>query len=146
MSDYTDTVAHALRGLEGVSFGICPGCDECRRASGDYDPREDMDYEGPGERWTFPAREEETFPTEGDAEAAARTAFSDDWASGDSPDEGGFSWSDCGICGSTLGGDRYVYHYLDPRGPDGRIYHETDGCVDCLVYISNGDEPEGEES
>ena len=54
-------------------------------------------------------------------------------------DEGGFSWSPCGICGSTLGGDRYVWHWLDE---DGELMHESDGCADCLIYISNGDEPE----
>ena len=54
-------------------------------------------------------------------------------------DEGGFSYSQCGICGSRLGGDRYVWHWVDG---DGEIMHEHDGCTDCLVYISNGDEPE----
>lgn len=54
-------------------------------------------------------------------------------------DEGGFSWSACGICGSTLGGNRYVWHWLDK---DGELMHEDDGCADCLFYVSNGDEPE----
>jgi len=29
MSDYTERVEHNLKGLEAVSSGICPGCQEC---------------------------------------------------------------------------------------------------------------------
>jgi hypothetical protein len=54
-------------------------------------------------------------------------------------DEGSFSWSPCGICGSPLGGTRFVWHWLDE---DRQIMHETDGCTDCLLFLSNGDEPE----
>ena len=83
-----------------------------------------------------------------DAEACSECAeFSEDVG-----DEGGFSWSACGICGSRLGGTRYVWHWRDPdsetRGKDGHLYrsggihHENDGCTDCLLYLSNGDEPE----
>lgn len=54
-------------------------------------------------------------------------------------DEGHFSWSPCGICGTSLGGQRYVWHWVDV---DGYLMHEDDGCTDCLIYLSNGDEPE----
>ena len=57
----------------------------------------------------------------------------------DASDEGSFSWSGCGICNSTLGGDRYVWHYLDE---DGEVQHERDACFDCVMYMSNGDDPE----
>lgn len=94
MSAYTDAVEANLKGCRFVSFGVCPGCEQCQS---DYDC--------------------ETAPE----------------------DEGGFSWSSCGICGQHLGGDRYVWHWVDDKD---NIIHESDGCPDCLVYISNGDEPE----
>lgn len=43
-------------------------------------------------------------------------------------DEGGFSWSPCEGCGSTLGGNRYAAH---GRTPDGTLIH-FDVCGDCL--------------
>ena len=61
-------------------------------------------------------------------------------------DEGSFSWSGCGICGSSLGGDRYVWHWLEPHREEGRteaeLHHEDDACADCVMYLANGDEPE----
>jgi hypothetical protein len=57
-------------------------------------------------------------------------------------DEPHFSWSPCGICGSHLGGDREVWHWVDK---DGAIIHEPGACVDCVMYLANGDIPEGEE-
>ena len=52
-------------------------------------------------------------------------------------DEGGFSWQDCDVCGSRLGGDRYVMHgyYKDD------LIH-LDVCTDCIMYHANGDLPE----
>ena len=52
--------------------------------------------------------------------------------------EGHFSWRTCEACGSTFGGDRYPAHGLDD---DLEIVH-IDVCVDCLMYLANGDEPE----
>jgi len=56
-------------------------------------------------------------------------------------DEGGFSWRPCELCGSQLGGDRYAAHgYSDRHG----IVH-YDVCVDCVMYLANGEEyPESE--
>lgn len=59
--------------------------------------------------------------------------------------EGSFSWSPCGICGSSLGGDRYVWHWIsggDEHGKGGDIQHEHDACEDCVLFLANGDEPE----
>lgn len=53
-------------------------------------------------------------------------------------DEGGFSWQSCECCGSTFGGDRYPAHYVET---DGKIGH-IEICVDCLLYLANGDLPE----
>ena len=58
----------------------------------------------------------------------------------DAGDEGHFSALPCGICGSYLAGDRFVWHWVDDRG---NIIHENDCCVDCLQYLANGTVPEG---
>lgn len=58
---------------------------------------------------------------------------------------GSFSWRPCGICGTTLGGDRCVWHWIyggDEYGKGGTIEHESDACTDCVYYLANGDEPE----
>lgn len=54
-------------------------------------------------------------------------------------DEGSFYWTPCGICGSPLGGDRYIWHWIDE---DGAMMHEDSACTDCVLYLANGDEPE----
>jgi len=56
-------------------------------------------------------------------------------------DEGGFSWSGCGICGSTLGGTLYTWHGINSEG---EILHFDDACTDCVMYLANGVEPEEE--
>ena len=55
---------------------------------------------------------------------------------------GGFSWSSCDTCDSRLGGDRYAAHYRD----DTRAVHHLDVCTDCLMFIANGDLPDGEDA
>lgn len=85
MSKFTEAVEQGLEGLDFVSTGTCPGCNEC--------------------------------PT---------------------IDEPHFSWSPCDCCNSSLGGDRHAAHGKDK---DGNLVH-LDICVDCLMYIANGDEPE----
>ena len=57
----------------------------------------------------------------------------------DIANEGHFSWRSCDSCGSTLGGDRYAAHGIDDD--DGENVH-LDICVDCLMFLANGDEPE----
>jgi hypothetical protein len=52
-------------------------------------------------------------------------------------DEGSFSWQSCDVCGSSLGGDRHVGH-----GYSGENLIHFDMCVDCLMYLANGEEPE----
>jgi hypothetical protein len=81
----------------------------------------------------------------GDCPACNDAGFAEPYTEDGTPygeyvgDEGSFSWAPCGICDSSLGGGRYVWHWLDVNG---ELMHEDDGCVDCLFYISNGDEPE----
>lgn len=44
-------------------------------------------------------------------------------------DEGSFSSCQCGLCGSRLGGQRYVYHWM----MNGELCHDDDACEDCLL-------------
>lgn len=62
-------------------------------------------------------------------------------------DEGHFSWRDCDACGSGLGGDRHAAHGLIALKPRARRTHliHLDVCTDCLVFVANGDLPDGED-
>lgn len=64
--------------------------------------------------------------------------FDEAWQAGEICDESSFSHHGCGCCGTTLGGDRHVWHYI----LDGEIVHDDDCCTDCALFMSNGDEPE----
>ncbi len=57
---------------------------------------------------------------------------------GEIESESSFSWGGCVVCGSTLGGDREPLHWIDDAG---EICHEFGACVDCIIYMANGDEP-----
>lgn len=94
-SEYARYQAAAERNLEGLEFvstGACPGCDECGLSES---------------------------PTEHERGCA---------------DEGGFSWSSCEACGSTLGGSRYPAHGRDKNGD--LLHFEV--CEDCLMYLNYG--------
>jgi len=106
---YTERVAHGLEGLEAVSTGPCPGCDECRKNYG----------------------------------YSSMRAFSDAWECGEVVVEPHFSRAPCDICGSLLAGDREDWHAFDRE--TGATYHFHSACVDCVIYLANGDVPEGEE-
>lgn len=65
-------------------------------------------------------------------------------------DEPWFSWHQCEICKSTLGGNRYPWHGVDPSnapylfGPwqgGGKIIHGS-CCGDCFCYLNDGTVPE----
>jgi len=137
-SAYSSAVEHSLRGLEAVSTGTCPGCDECREAFPDYCPAEDWGHDET-ETWRFEARPDAAFRSEEAAIAAAREAFEQDWRDGKlDASEPSFAWSECGICGSRLGGNREVWHYVH----GGKLYHADDACTDCVLYLATGDAPE----
>lgn len=53
-------------------------------------------------------------------------------------DETGFSHRPCWTCQRPLGGDRHALNYI---GDDGE-QHQEEICVDCVMYIVNGDLPE----
>ena len=106
MSAYTESVKFHTKGLEAISTGPCPGCEECRKNYG-FDTLE---------------------------------ALKEAWESGELEAEPHFSWSACDICGSHLGGDREEWHAIDKK--TGALIHGDNACVNCVVFLANGDEPE----
>lgn len=125
MSEFTDAVERELEGLTFVSPGSIAGCDGC------WDEFTDQDDDNVRELAEEPS----------------------------------FSWTECDGCGSRLGGDRHPAHgVIEPEDKPQRItarmnngatradaqYAESERdtllhleiCVDCLMYLANGDEPE----
>jgi len=73
------------------------------------------------------------------------------YQNGEIVDEPGFSSHPCEICGSNLGGDRHTAHALIRTALPGHVqgddYDKTEIvhleiCMDCVLYMSNGDLPE----
>lgn len=79
-------------------------------------------------------------------ETTDKVRFEEDWASGWLPEDGSFSHGACGICGSSLGGNRYMWHWIRPNDTGSvvgqPIEHESDACVDCVQYLANGTLPD----
>lgn len=144
MSQFTEAVVRGLKGCEAASTGLCPGCDECRSAFDEFTVREIDDSELPA--WTFKAAQSSTpgddrgraYFDEAEAEAASREAFREAWSSGKVFSEASFRRGGCGICGSPQGGDFEDWHCII----GGEIRHFTDACVDCVLFLANGDEPQ----
>ena len=68
-------------------------------------------------------------------------AHKEAWHRGDTCSDTHFSWRPCGICGSSLGGDRERWHALDA---DNTLLHFHNACTDCVLYLAYGTEPESE--
>lgn len=73
------------------------------------------------------------------AEDMTMPEFAEAWSSGEVEYFADFDSCSCGICGSSLGGNRHVWHWVDDQD---EIQHEDDACTDCVMYLANGDEPE----
>ena len=54
-------------------------------------------------------------------------------------DDLGFSWSQCDVCGSTLGGNRYA---VSDISEDGSECVPMEACQDCYIEIATGERPE----
>ena len=70
---------------------------------------------------------------------ATMEEFEELWQSGEVNSEPSFSWQGCDICGSSLGGDVEPWHAVDENN---EIVHGDRCCVDCVLYLANGDIPE----
>jgi hypothetical protein len=71
-------------------------------------------------------------------EAGESEAFDLAIQNGSVPNEPYFSWRPCVICGSSFGGDREPAHAIDANG---ELVHLGGACVDCMLYLANGDLP-----
>lgn len=109
MSAFTDAIDHYLDGLSFAGTGAAASCPECLIRHG-HDP-DDVQTREEIER----VQAEELDHV-----------------------EGGFSWTQCDSCGTTLGGHRETAHAFDA---DGHLYCLS-VCADCTIYHANGDEPE----
>ena len=131
-SRYLEAFEHNAKGLHALSTGAWPldTCQECKGSGKGDDGDTCYTCDGIGK-----VCECSQCSARGDEDSGER-------------DEGGFSWSSCDTCGSSLGGDRYPGHALDrdPQAPgyvrdSANIIH-LEVCADCLMFIANGDEPE----
>lgn len=147
--------------LDALSFGPCPGCPDCLDVWGedldsdDFMPtltgrvsRADLEYitfhRLPGlEQDPLCARTSEEIVAgivaEVKADLAREKRFENACQSGDAYDEGSFSSSHCDICGCPLGGNRYIFHWIDSNGA---TCHGDSGCTDCLVLWGSGEVPD----
>lgn len=121
MSEFTDAFERGTKDMTAISSGTCPGCTVCAE---DHGIRL-LDDDG------------------NDRPASAIDAeFRAMWTTGAADSEPSFSWSPCGVCSTNLGGDRNVWHWIDPNDPTRAINHESDMCTDCVMFLAYGTEPE----
>ena len=143
MSEYTEAVAHSLEGLHAAP-GACAGCHSCGL---DTRPCETCNATGYADGLTYATGTSgDECPTcDGCGRVEVQEGGEADPDEQQAADEGGFSWSSCDCCGSNLGGDRYPAHTWrsdQPLTSAGSLIH-LDICTDCLLFLANGDEPEG---
>jgi hypothetical protein len=133
--EYIEAVERNTAGLTAVSTGPCPGCKQCRDEYG---------ITVPCECQNLPDCEGEPDPFCDDCDGhgdrqPTMAEFSEQWSNGKIVEEGGFSWDGCDICGSSLGGTMEPWHGVDSSN---KIIHGDCACVDCVVYLANGDIPD----
>jgi len=135
---FVDAIERNTQGLTAVSTGICPGCAQCRdeygvkvrcecqdRPSNHFEPDPDCeDCEGKGKR--EPTMEE----------------FEEQCSTQESLCEAEFSWQGCDLCDSGLGGTFEPWHAVDANN---EIIHGERACVDCMLWLANGDLPGGDD-
>jgi len=154
VSAYTDAVAHNLEGLH-VSPGACPGCAECG-----LDTVPCPNCKGSGTADGLTLAQGSTYDDCSDCDGLGRVDGEPDSDTSDGIDaiqlaeEPSFGSHDCDGCGSNLAGDRHPAHAITKRyrfqeayyglAPSGDEYIlHLSVCTDCLMYLANGDEPEG---
>ena len=68
-----------------------------------------------------------------------REQFEEAMDNGEIVQEPFFSWEGCDLCGSHLGGNFEPWHAVDANN---EIVHGQRACVDCVVYLANGELPD----
>jgi len=131
--EYIESVEYYTRGLEAVSTGICPGCEEC---CAEYGLEVACECGGEAEEYCDLCDDTGKRPP-------TMEEFEEQWSCGDVTTQPSFSWSGCDLCGSTLGGDKEVWHGVDR---DNNIVHGEYACMDCVFYLANGDIPQDPEN
>lgn len=119
------------QGLTAVSTGVCGACKQCRNEYGLFVPCEcggDGTYES--EEMCdvcFDNRQGRLMTME---------EFGVAVSSGKIFSEGNFIRRGCDLCGSSLGGRMEPWHAIDANG---ELIHGDCACVDCVVWLANGD-------
>lgn len=52
------------------------------------------------------------------------------------------SSKECFCCGTRLAGERHQLFWKDQQTIPSDPFHEDVCCIDCLLYLANGEEPE----
>ena len=139
---YLERWTQGTEGMEALSTGLCPGCTTCAAEYG-FDPDD----------------------------ASSMADFEEAWSTGQINTEPQFTWSGCDLCNSRLGSDMEPYHWIEHipmtwteavmhwiretwtrRRPQPwtrtrrEIQHGNNACMDCVIFMANGDLPEEEET
>ena len=142
--DYVESIERNTAGLTAISTGPCPGCEQCRDEYGIPVPCECKARSG-GDFPDCEACHESTCTDcplicdncDGRGNRPPTMAeFEEQWHNGETVCEGSFSHQGCDLCGSSLRGTMEPWHAIDANG---EIIHGEHACVDCALYLANGD-------
>ena len=125
------------RGLTAVTTGICPGCEQCRDEYGR--PVKCSACDGKGYVIGDLFQDQDCPICDGTGQRPpTMEEFEEQWSTQEALCEPSFSWSGCDLCDSTLGGNMEPWHAVDANN---EIIHGEHACVDCVLYLANGDLP-----
>ena len=125
---YVERIEYNTQGLTAISTGLCGGCEACLT---EFGKNVDCDCCCQDEWCDRCHITGERPPTE--EEFASQAAHEEVLC------EGYFSSQPCELCGSGLGGNREPWHGVDE---DGNIVHGDYACVNCTMYLANGEVPD----
>lgn len=131
---FVEAIERNTAGLTAVSTGVCHGCEQCRDEHGQKITCPTCNGEG----WIDEDNDCQDCDGDGKRQLTMEE-FEEEWSHGRVDAEPSFSWSGCDICGSSLGGNMEPWHGVDENG---EIVHGDNACVDCVMYLANGDLPE----
>ena len=123
---FVEAIERNTEGLQAVSTGPCSGCEQCRDEYG-VEVACECGGDDDCEKCDGHAKRPPTME-EFDEQLSTEQAFS----------EGFFSWQGCDLCDSSLDGTFEPWHAVDANN---EIIHGERACVDCVMYLANGDLP-----